>query len=65
MKKSLTSVMCSLTVLGGLASASAESLVLSGNYCSVAPVVNFPAGVVPAANWNDRTGPAGFVPNAL
>lgn len=41
----------------------AHADIISGNYCSVAPVVTFPAGYVPADNWNDLTGPAGFSPN--
>jgi hypothetical protein len=39
---------------------SAPAAVISGNYCSVAQIQDFPAGVVPADNWNDYTGPAGF-----
>lgn len=64
MNKKLSWMVCGLTVLSGFVAASADTLVLSGNYCSVAPIVNFPAGLVPVANWNDLTGPAGFGPNA-
>lgn len=37
--------------------------VVSGNYCSVAPIVDFPAGVIAVGNWNDLTGPASYGPN--
>jgi hypothetical protein len=40
----------------------ADAAVISGNWCSVAPIVDFPAGLIPVANWNDLTGPAGFGP---
>lgn len=45
-------------VLMGMALAQAS--VISGNFCSVAPIVDFPAGYVPVGGWNDYTGPAGF-----
>ena len=47
-----------LGVLLCLASVSAG--VISGNFCSVANIVDYPAGVVPVGAWNDYTGPAGF-----
>lgn len=40
--------------------AGAQAGVISGNFCSVANIADDPAGVVPAGNWNDYTGPAGF-----
>jgi hypothetical protein len=46
----------------GLIGSSADAAVISGNWCSVAPIMDFPAGVVPVGNWNDLTGPAGFAP---
>lgn len=49
-----------LLVLAALLCASAHAKVISGNYCSVAQIADFPAGVVPANGWNDYTGPAGF-----
>lgn len=55
----LTTIGC--VVLVGAIPASAGT-VISGNYCSVAPVVTFPSGYVPAAGWNDLTGPAGYGP---
>jgi len=38
----------------------AQANIISGNFCSVAPIVDFPAGYVPVGGWNDYTGPAGF-----
>jgi len=50
-----------LLMVAGL-SVAVQAGVISGNYCSVAPIADEPAGVVPAFNWNDLTGPAGFGP---
>lgn len=36
---------------------------IGGNFCSVARIFDDPAGVEPAANWNDLTSPAGYAAN--
>lgn len=41
-------------------SAPAGAAVLNGNFCSVANVVDVPAGLYSAGAWNDLTGPAGY-----
>lgn len=40
----------------------ADAKMISGNYCSVAQIVDYPAGVYPAWRWNDLTSPAGYGP---
>lgn len=42
----------------------ANAAIISGNYCSVASIVDYGGGVgaAPAQLWNDFTGPAGFSP---
>jgi hypothetical protein len=49
-------------MVGFAASSAMAATGISGNYCSVAPIHDFPAGVVPLDNWNDLTGPAGYLP---
>lgn len=51
-----------LAVSASMSVGASAATVISGNFCSVAPVVDFPAGLIPVGNWNDLTGPAGFGP---
>lgn len=46
-----------------LAGTAASAAVISGNYCSVASIADFPAGFVPVGNWNDFTAVAGYGSN--
>lgn len=59
MNKRLSSA--ALAITGLLAVGSAQAAI-SGNFCSVAPIVDFGpgVGVVPLLNWNDLTEPAGY-----
>lgn len=41
----------------------ASAKVIAGNFCSVAQIVDFPAGVNETPWWNDLTDPAGFGAN--
>jgi hypothetical protein len=46
-----------------IAAGSTQGAIISGNFCSEAPIADFPSGKVPAFNWNDLTSPAGFGAN--
>lgn len=49
-------VFCALLVLPQIASAQ----FIAGNYCSVAPIADYPAGLGGSGTWNDYTQPAGY-----
>ncbi len=49
----------------GLIGSSADAAVISGNWCSIAQIQDFPAGVNETPWWNDLTAPAGFGANSF
>ncbi len=54
----MNKIVLAVTVLA--ISVGSQAAVISVNYCSVAPIVDEPAGYVPAVNWNDWIGPNGY-----
>ncbi|HOA73729.1 MAG TPA: PEP-CTERM sorting domain-containing protein [Phycisphaerae bacterium] len=52
------------TVLA-IAGSTVHASIISGNFCSVAPIMDEPAGLVPAGNWNDLTSSAGYGANGI
>jgi hypothetical protein len=62
--KRVAPVLVALSVVIGTASF-ASAGVIAGNFCSVAQIADFPAGVNETPWWNDLTGPAGFGANSF
>jgi hypothetical protein len=63
MKKAFFVLLAVSVVVGTASFASAG--VIAGNFCSVAQIVDFPAGVNVTPWWNDLTDPAGFGTNSF
>ncbi len=63
MKKAMLAVAALSVVLGTASFTSAG--VIAGNFCSVAQIADFPAGVNVTPWWNDLTDPAGFGANSF
>jgi hypothetical protein len=51
------------TATVAIAGSTVQASVIGGNFCSVAPIMNDPAGLVPAGSWNDLTSVAGYGAN--
>jgi hypothetical protein len=54
---------CLIGAAIALLGSTAYGSVLSGNFCSTARILDYPAGLLPVANWNDLTSPAGYLAN--
>jgi hypothetical protein len=63
MRKAFLVVVCVSAVIAAASTASAG--VIAGNFCSVAQINDFPAGVNETPWWNDLTDPAGFGANSF